>query len=70
VAFVRPTKSIFDVDASSVRKKMKDKAFARAVNREEMVRGAAELGVDLDEHITLVIQAMQGIAGELGLGGQ
>jgi len=70
VALVRPTKSIFGVDASSVRKKMKDKAFARAVNREEIVRGAAELGVDLDEHITFVIQAMQGIADELGLRGQ
>jgi putative nucleotidyltransferase with HDIG domain len=70
VALVRPTKSIFDVEAPSVRKKMKDKAFARAVNREEIVRGAAELGVDLDEHITLVIQAMQGIANELGLQGQ
>ena len=70
VALVRPTKSLFDVEAASVRKKMKDKAFARAVNREEIVRGAAELGVDLDEHITFVIQAMQGIAGELGLQGQ
>jgi len=70
VALVRPTKSLFDLEAPSVRRKMKDKAFARAVNREEMVRGAAELGVDLDEHITLVIQAMQGIAGELGLQGK
>jgi len=68
VALVRPTKSILDVEAPSVRKKMKDKAFARAVNREEIVRGAAELGVDLDEHITFVIQALQGIADELGLG--
>jgi len=68
VALVRPTKSIFDVEAPSVRRKMKDKAFARAVNREEIVRGAAELGVDLDEHITLVIQAMRGIADDLGLG--
>jgi len=68
VALVRPNKSITDLEVRSVRKKMKDKAFARAVNREDIVRGAEELGVDLDEHIGFVIKAMQGIARELGLG--
>jgi len=53
-----------------VRKKMKDKAFARSVNREDIIKGAVELGVDLDEHITFCIEAMKGIAGELGLDGR
>ena len=66
---VRPTKSLQDVEASAVRKKMKDKAFARQVNREEIARGAEELGVSLDEHITFVIQAMRTIAPELALDG-
>jgi len=69
VALVRPTKSIFDVEASSVRKKMKDKAFARSVNREDIVKGAEELGVDLNAHIAEVIKAMQSVADELGLRG-
>lgn len=69
VALVRPSKSIMDVEPSSVRKKMKDKAFARAVSREDIVRGAEELGVPLDEHIAFVTRAMQGIARELGLEG-
>lgn len=69
VALVRPTKSIFDVDVRAVRKKMKDKAFAKGVKREDVVRGAEELGVDLDEHIATVIGALQGVAVELGLQG-
>ena len=60
VALVRPSKSVMDVEPSSVRKKMKDKAFARAVSREDIVKGAEELGVPLDEHIAFVIGAMQG----------
>jgi predicted hydrolase (HD superfamily) len=66
VAVIRPTK-ISDLTASSVKKKMKDKAFARAVSREEIQHGAAELGVNLDEHIQFVIEAMKGAATELGL---
>ena len=58
-ALVRPTKSVHEVDAKSVRKKMKDKAFARGVSREDVINGANELGVDLDEHITFVIASMQ-----------
>jgi putative nucleotidyltransferase with HDIG domain len=65
-ALVRPNK-IADLEASSVRKKMKDKAFARNVNRDDILKGAEELGVPLDEHITVVISAMKTIAGELGL---
>lgn len=68
-ALVKPTRSVHDVDARSVRKKMKDKAFARGVSREDVVSGAAELGVDLDEHIQFVIAAMQGCSAELGLAG-
>lgn len=68
-ALIRPTKSILDLEASSVRKRMKDKAFARNVKREDIVKGADELGVDLTEHITFVIKAMQGIADGLGLRG-
>lgn len=67
VALVRPSKSVMDVKVKSVKKKMKDKAFARAVSREDIVKGAEELGVALDEHIGTVIEAMQGIAEELGL---
>jgi len=66
---VKPTKNIADLDARSVRKKMKDKAFARTVSREDITKGAEELGVDLDEHITFCIEAMKSIAGELGLTG-
>ena len=68
-ALVRPTKSVHEVDAKSVRKKMKDKAFARGVSREDVVNGAQELGVDLDEHIAFVISAMQARSAELGLSG-
>lgn len=69
VAYVKPTRSIHEVDARSVRKKMKDKAFARSVNREDIIQGAAELGVDLDEHIAFCIRAMQENAEALGLQG-
>ena len=69
VAFVRPSKSIRDVEISSVKKKMKDKAFARAVNRDDIVRGAAELGIPLDEAIGNVIAALQADAERLGLAG-
>jgi putative nucleotidyltransferase with HDIG domain len=69
VALIKPSKSLAEVDAKSVRKRMKDKAFARKVNRDDIVNGAAGLGVDLDEHIAFCIEAMKGIAGELGLDG-
>jgi predicted hydrolase (HD superfamily) len=69
VALVKPGKSLAEVDARSVRKKMKDKAFARSVNREDITQGAQELGVDLEQHIAFCIEAMKGIAGELGLDG-
>jgi len=69
VALVKPGKSLAEVDVKSVRKRMKDKAFARKVNREDIVNGAAELGVELDDHIMLCIEAMKRIAGELGLDG-
>src|SRR5215203_5776408 len=68
-ALVRPSRSVHEVDARSVRKKMKDKAFARGVNRDDVIEGAADLGVDLDEHIDFVIRAMQAVAPSLGLAG-
>ena len=68
-ALVKPGKSLVEVEAKSVRKKMKDKAFARSVNRDDIVNGAAELGVELEEHIAFCIEAMKGIAAELGLEG-
>jgi len=68
-ALVRPNKSIMGLEVSSVRKKMKVKGFAAGVNRDDLFNGAAELGVDLDEHIALVIQAMSSIADTLGLAG-
>lgn len=68
-ALVKPGKSLAEVEAKSVRNKMKDKAFARSVNREDIVTGAAELGVELEEHIAFCIEAMKGVAGELGLEG-
>jgi putative nucleotidyltransferase with HDIG domain len=68
-ALVRPTRSVHEVDARSVRKKMKDKAFARGVSREDVVNGANELGVDLDEHITFVVASMQARSADLGLSG-
>src|SRR5258707_2992744 len=69
VALIKPGKSLAEVDPKSVRKRMKDKAFARKVNRDDIINGAAELGVDLDEHIGFCIEALKGIAGELGLDG-
>lgn len=67
VAYVRPGRSLMEVDVPAVRKKMKDKAFARAVRREDIAEGAALLGVDLDTHIAACIEALQGIRQELGL---
>ncbi|MBV6433711.1 MAG: hypothetical protein IANPNBLG_03929 [Bryobacteraceae bacterium] len=69
VSYVKPGRSIHEVDVPSVRKKMKDKAFARAVNRDDITAGARELGVDLDEHIAFCIDAMRARASELGLEG-
>lgn len=69
VAYVKPSRSIHEVEAKSVRKKLKDKAFARSVNREDILKGAEELGVDLEEHINFCAQAMQARAEELGLAG-
>ena len=69
VAMIKPGKSLAEVDAKSVRKRMKDKAFARKVNRDDIVNGAAELGVDLEEHITFCIEALRPIADKLGLDG-
>ena len=66
---VKPGKSLAEVEAGSVRKKMKDKAFARSVHREDIIQGAADLGLDLEEHIAFCIEAMKGIAVELGLDG-
>jgi len=68
-ALVKPSKSVHEVEAKSVRKKMKDKAFARGVSREDVAQGAAELGVELDEHIQFVIEAMRQCAPALGLAG-
>ncbi|MEN9508479.1 MAG: hypothetical protein RLZZ621_1042 [Gemmatimonadota bacterium] len=66
-ALVKPSKAVADVDVAGVRKKMKDKAFARGVNRDDIIQGAADLGVPLDEHIAVVLQAMQAAAERLGL---
>jgi predicted hydrolase (HD superfamily) len=66
-ALVKPSRSIADVETAGVRKKMKDKAFARGVNRDDVIQGALELGVDLDSHIAFCLAAMQGRAAELGL---
>jgi putative nucleotidyltransferase with HDIG domain len=68
-ALVKPGRSLAEVEAPSVRRKMKDKAFARSVHREDIIQGAAELGVDLEQHIAFCIEAMKTIAGELGLAG-
>ena len=68
-ALVKPNKSLAEVEAKSVRKKMKDKAFARSVSRDDIISGARELGADLDEHIDFCIRAMRGRAAELGLAG-
>jgi len=67
VTYVRPSKSVVDVKVKSVKKKMKDKGFARAVNREEIIQGAEELGIPLDDHIQFCIDAMKGNKELLGL---
>ncbi len=67
--YVRPSKSILDLEPSSVRKKMKDKAFARGVSREDIMLGASELGVELEAHIAFVVEALKGNAEQLGLKG-
>ena len=67
VALVRPNKSLEEVSPRSVVRKMKDKAFARDVSRDDIIKGAGELGVDLDEHIAFVIDGLKPVAGELGL---
>jgi putative nucleotidyltransferase with HDIG domain len=69
VALIKPGKSLAEVDVKSVRKRMKDKAFARKVSRDDIVKGTAELGVELDEHIAFCIEAMKPIAQRLGLDG-
>ena len=66
-ALVKPSRKVAEVDVKTVRKKMKDKAFARSVSRDDIVNGAAEMGLDLDEHIAFCIQAMQGNADAIGL---
>jgi putative nucleotidyltransferase with HDIG domain len=68
-ALVKPSRSVQDVDVPGVRKKMKDKAFARGVNRDDVIQGAEALGIPLDEHIGVVLSAMQAAAGPLGLAG-
>ena len=69
ISYVKPHRSVFEVDAGSVKRKMKDKAFARSVNRQDIVNGAQELGVPLEEHIEFCIKAMQARAEELGIRG-
>ncbi|MBV9306145.1 MAG: HDIG domain-containing protein [Acidobacteriaceae bacterium] len=68
-SYVKPGRSIFEVDAASVKRKLKDKAFARTVSREDIVNGAQEFGMNLDEHIAFCIEAMKARAPELGLAG-
>jgi predicted hydrolase (HD superfamily) len=69
ISYVKPHRSVFEVDVSSVKRKMKDKAFARSVNREDIIEGARELGVPLDDHIDFCIKSMQAKADDLGLRG-
>jgi putative nucleotidyltransferase with HDIG domain len=69
ISYVKPSRSVLEVDVASVKKKMKDKAFARSVNRQDIVEGAQELGVPLEEHIDFCVKAMQARADELGLKG-
>jgi putative nucleotidyltransferase with HDIG domain len=69
ISYVKPSRSVFEVDVASVKKKMKDKAFARSVNRQDIVEGAQELGIPLEEHIDFCVKAMQARAEELGLKG-
>jgi predicted hydrolase (HD superfamily) len=67
-ALVRPSRSLRDLEVSSVKKKLKDKGFARGVNREDVIRGAEELGVPLDDHIAFVLEALRPVEQSLGLG--
>ena len=69
-ALVKPNRSLAEVDTRSVRKRMKDKAFARSVNRADIINGAAGLGIELDEHIAFCIEAMKSVAEQLGLAGK
>ena len=69
ISYVKPHRSVFEVDVSSVKKKMKDKAFARSVNRQDIIEGAQELGVPLDDHIDFCIKSMQAQAEVLGMKG-
>ena len=69
ISYVKPSRSVMQVDVASVKKKLKDKAFARSVNRQDIVNGAAELGVALDDHVDFCVKAMQARAAELGLAG-
>lgn len=69
ISYVKPHRSVFEVDVASVKKKMKDKAFARSVNRQDIIEGAQELGTPLEEHIDFCVKAMQARAEELGLKG-
>ena len=69
ISYVKPSRSVFEVDVASVKKKMKDKAFARSVNRQDIIEGAQELGVPLEEHVEFCVKAMQARADELGLRG-
>jgi predicted hydrolase (HD superfamily) len=69
ISYVKPSRSIFEVETSGVKRKMKDKAFARSVNRQDIVEGAQELGVPLEEHIDFCIKALQDHADTLGLRG-
>jgi putative nucleotidyltransferase with HDIG domain len=69
VALVKPTKSLNEVDVKSVKKRLKDKAFARSVNRDDIINGAQQMGVDLDQHIQFCIDAMKTVADKLGLQG-
>ncbi len=66
---MRPSKSLNDVTPGSVRRKMKDKNFAKDVNRQDIIKGAKELGVDLDEHISFIVESMKPIAGQIDLNG-
>ncbi len=68
-SYVKPEKSIYEVDVASVKRKLKDKAFAKGVNRNDILNGAQELGIPLDEHIALCIEAMKARAAELGIAG-
>ena len=69
ISYVKPTRSVFEVDVASVKKKMKDKAFARSVSRQDIIEGAQELGRPLEEHVDFCVKAMQARAAELGLAG-